>query len=51
LLADDDQPIRDEPRQQPFDRKKQSRLTTPIIAMKNVAVIRVHKLALPWFAD
>src|ERR1043165_673222 len=51
LFAHDYQSIGDEPRQQSFDREKQLRTTAAVVAVKNVTVIRVHKLAFPRFAD
>ncbi len=51
LRTHDDQSIRNQSRQQPLDRQKNSCPAAPIITVKNVAVIRVHKLAPPRSAD
>src|SRR5678816_2978400 len=51
LFADNYQPIRDEFREQSLNRQKQLRATPPVIAVKNVAVISVHKLAAARLAD
>ena len=51
LFADHDQAIGNESRQESFDREKQSRSTAPVITVKDVPVICVHKLALAWLAD
>src|ERR1044072_541889 len=51
LLADHYQPIRNQSRQQPFDREKDSRAARSVITVKDMTVISVYKLALPWSAD
>src|SRR6185369_14723949 len=46
LLADDNQTIRRQPRQQAPNSQEDSGAPAPVIAVKNVAVISMHKLAL-----
>ena len=50
LLANDDQSISNQSGQKPFDREEQLRAAPPVVAMKNMTVIGMYKLALPWFS-
>src|SRR6185436_6174533 len=51
LFADHHQTIGNHPREQSFNREKHACAIAAVVAVKNVPVIRVHKLALAWPAD
>src|SRR5574338_79132 len=50
LFADNDQTICNHAREQSFNHQKQSRSVATVVTVKNVPVIRVHKLAFAWLA-